>query len=124
MQTQQPRSMPGRNKTKPHSIRMTESLWLSAKRRADEEQKSMNFVVGEFLDGYARGLVNLPRQAANHSTARRDPGHSIRATDELWLSAQRRARQEGLTMNEVVSAILDGYATGLMKQFIATKKAS
>lgn len=131
MQSQTHRAKPGAARTKPHSIRTTESLWLSAKRRADGEDVTMGYMITELMEGYARGLMTLPKDAGAKSTAKREPGHSVRATDELWANAKRAASSEGLTMNDVVERILSGYARGLMdlprvtKTFTATaKKAS
>jgi hypothetical protein len=102
-------------KTKPHSIRTTESLWLSAKRRADGEGYKINFVVIELLEGYAAGALKLPTpQKVGDSTAKRVPGHSVRSTDALWNSARRRAAGDGLNMNDVITAILGGYSRGLL----------
>lgn len=116
-------------KTRPHSVRTTESLWLAAKRRTDQEGVSMTYMITELLDGYQRGLMKLPRAVAGDSTAKRQPVHSVRTTDALWASAKRRADDEGLTMNDVVTAILQGYSRGLMdlprvtKSFVQTKTA-
>jgi len=115
--------------TTSHSVRTTESLWLSAKRRADSEGVSMGHMVTELMDGYSRGLVTLPKELNGKSTAKREPGHSVRTPDTLWSAAKRAAGQDGLTMNDVIERILDGYARGLMdlpkltKTFVATKKA-
>lgn len=122
--------MTQRGKTKPHSVRTTESQWLSAKRRADDEGVTMGHMITELMEGYARGLMDLPKTAAGKSTAKREPKHSVRTTDELWASASRRAASEGITMNDVVEGILSGYTRGLMnlpkvtKTFVATKAAS
>lgn len=43
-----------------HSVRCTDELWTRAKRRADHEGVSMNFVVSQILEGYAAGLMDLP----------------------------------------------------------------
>jgi hypothetical protein len=50
---------------------------------------------------------------------RRNPGavgtvHSIRCTDDLWKAAKDRADQEGVTMNYVITEIMEGYALGAM----------
>lgn len=116
--------------TRPHSVRTTESLWLSAKRRADQDGVSMTYMLSELLDGYQRGLVNLPARQVGDSTAKRESSHSIRTTDTLWTKAKARAKDSGLTMNEVVVAILQGYSRGLMdlpkvtKSFITTKPST
>lgn len=130
MQSQTHRARPGGARTTPHSVRTTESLWLSAKRRADSEGVTMGYMITELMEGYARGLMTLPKTKAGKTTAKREAGHSVRATDELWNATKRAAGQEGLTMNDVVESILSGYSRGLMdlpkvaKTFIATKKAA
>ncbi|QGZ16744.1 hypothetical protein PBI_DEWDROP_97 [Microbacterium phage Dewdrop] len=122
--------MATRSKTTPHSVRLRESLWVAAKRRADGENVTMAFMVNEIMDGYARGFLNLPKTDTAKSTEKREPNHSIRASDELWKKARSRASDEGLTMNDVVEKILSGYARGLLdmpkmtKTFISQKKAS
>lgn len=118
----------GSAKTRPHSVRTTESLWLSAKRRADQDGVSMTYMISEILDGYQRGLVNLPSANAGDSTAKRESSRSVRTTDDLWEAAKRRASDQGLTMNGVIVAILQGYSRGLVdlpkvtKSFITAKK--
>lgn len=117
-------------RTTPHSVRTTDSLWLSAERRARSEGVTMGFMVTELLEGYSRGILTLPKPSGAKSTAKRGAGHSIRTTNALWAAAKRAAATDGLTMNEVIERILDGYSRGLMdlpkvtKQFVATKKAS
>lgn len=107
--------------TTPHSVRTTESLWLSAKRRADSEGVSMAFMVTEIMDGYARGFLDLPKTTGGKSTEQRKPGHSIRAADDLWAKTKRRAASEGLTMNDVVEKILSGYTRGMLDMPKTTK---
>jgi len=129
MQTQRktgPRSMP----TSPHSVRCTESLWLSASRRAASDGVKINYAVNELLEGYGRGLLSVPPSGSlGKSTARTGASHSIRTPDNIWAAAQRRAASESRTMNDVVVAIMEGYSRGLMdlprvtKQYVR-KKAS
>lgn len=130
MQTQTHRARPGTAKTKPHSVRTTESLWLGAARRAKEEGVTTNYAITELMEGYARGYLKLPKLSQLPSTtAPREPGHSVRATDELWNTTKRAADSDNLTMNDVVTLILHGYSTGLMdlpkvtKSFVSNKTA-
>jgi hypothetical protein len=44
-----------------HSIRTTDELWAAAKRRADSEGTTMNTVINEIMEGYARGYIDLPK---------------------------------------------------------------
>jgi hypothetical protein len=89
---------------------------------------TMGYMITELMEGWVRGFVNLPaRGQFGDSTAKRLPGHSVRATDELWNAATRRAGDEGLTMNDVVESILAGYAHGMLdlpkvtKSFVTPK---
>jgi hypothetical protein len=59
MATKQPHQ-PG-NPTSVHSVRVSDSMWEAAKRRSKLEGVTMNFVVAQILEGYGRGLVDLPR---------------------------------------------------------------
>ncbi len=49
-------------RTSSHSVRASDELWLRARKRADAEGVSLNFVLNEILEGYARGMVNLPKK--------------------------------------------------------------
>ena len=57
------------NKTAAHSVRTTDELWTKAKRRAEAEGVTMNFVINEILEGYSRGLMNLPRVTKQYAPA-------------------------------------------------------
>ena len=39
-----------------------------------------------------------------------DPVRSVRCSDAKWEAAKRRARHEGVTMSQVLSLIIEGYA--------------
>lgn len=52
---------------------------------------------------------------------KRTSTHSIRCTEELWTAARRRANKEGVTMNHVMTEILEGYATGRVDLPTVTK---
>lgn len=45
---------------------------------------------------------------------RPDPVRSVRISDEVWERARRRAVHEGVTMSDVMSTIVHGYAQGLV----------
>jgi hypothetical protein len=47
-------------KTKPHSVRTTDELWATAKKRAEFEGVTMSHVINELLEGWAHGLLDLP----------------------------------------------------------------
>lgn len=53
--------------------------------------------------------------------------HSVRCTEGLWKAAKRRAMFEGVTMNFVMSSILEGYAANQMdlpkvtREFVPTR---
>ena len=130
MQSQAHRARPGQAPTKPHSVRCLEETWIKAKRQSDLDDVTMNYAITELLEGYARGFLNLPMAGIKKpkSGAERAAAHSIRCTDELWNSAKRRAKSEGITMNDVIVGIMDAYARGLMnlptvtKSFVRTKE--
>lgn len=44
-----------------HSVRTTDELWEMAKQRAAKDGVSLNHVVNEILEGYAKGVLDLPR---------------------------------------------------------------
>lgn len=44
-----------------HSVRVHDEIWSKAKRRAESEGTTVNGVVEEILEGYGRGLLNLPK---------------------------------------------------------------
>jgi len=43
------------------SVRVADDLWEKARRRATYEGVTMSQVLYDFVDGYARGLVDRPR---------------------------------------------------------------
>lgn len=45
----------------PRSIRVPDKVWNAAKRRAKSEGTTPSYVVNMFLEGYANGMLNLPR---------------------------------------------------------------
>lgn len=54
-----------------HSVRTKDELWSAAKRRADAEGITMNSVIEEILEGYARGLLNLPKVTKTYAGVKR-----------------------------------------------------
>lgn len=56
------RTNPSTNATSAsHSVRTTDELWEMARQRAAKDGVSLNYVINEILEGYARGMLNLPR---------------------------------------------------------------
>lgn len=53
----------------PHSFRCTDATWEKAKARASEDGVPMNYVVEQFLIGYAQGMLNLPQVKVSFSSA-------------------------------------------------------
>lgn len=51
----------GKGPKKSHSVRVHEDVWAAARRRAESEGTTINGVVEEIIEGYSRGLVNLPK---------------------------------------------------------------
>lgn len=43
------------------SVRAPIEVWESASARAESEGVTMNHALGELLEGYARGMISLPR---------------------------------------------------------------
>lgn len=44
-----------------HSIRCYDSVWEAARRRATEEGTNVNHVINTILEGYGKGLINMPK---------------------------------------------------------------
>jgi hypothetical protein len=55
------KAKPAAERKAAHSIRTTDSRWAAAKRRADADGTTVSEVMDELLDGYGRGLINLPK---------------------------------------------------------------
>lgn len=54
---------PGSNRgkaTSPHSFRTTDDVWEKAKYRAKKDGVPMNYVIEQFVIGYASGALQLP----------------------------------------------------------------
>jgi predicted DNA binding CopG/RHH family protein len=51
-----------------HSVRTSDQLWAAARRRAETEGLTINKVIEELLEGYARGLVNLPKVTKTYTS--------------------------------------------------------
>lgn len=55
------RTKAGAGPKQSHSVRVHDDIWAAAKRRAATEGTTVNGVVEEILEGYGRGLINLPK---------------------------------------------------------------
>jgi hypothetical protein len=53
--------MPVQRRDSLHSIRCNDEAWAAAKERAHSEGFPINRVLEEFLEGYAKGDLSLPR---------------------------------------------------------------
>jgi hypothetical protein len=51
-------------------VRTSDELWAAARRRAESEGMTINGVVEELLEGYARGLLNLPKVTKTYAPVR------------------------------------------------------
>ena len=51
-----------------HSIRCHNDVWEEAKRRAKLEGTVINTVLEEILEGYGKGLINLPKVTKSYAT--------------------------------------------------------
>ncbi len=49
------------------SVRVSEAVWESARRRATYEGVTMSHVMLSFVEGYAKGLVDLPRVTVQYA---------------------------------------------------------
>lgn len=50
-----------RSKSESHSVRSDRALWAKARSRAVREGYNMNQVINELLEGYARGVIHMPK---------------------------------------------------------------
>ena len=63
---------PAGSKSDPvRSVRMSDAIWESARRRATYDGVTMSHVLVTFMEGYALGLIDLPRISVNFSEAHR-----------------------------------------------------
>lgn len=49
------------SRTESHSVRTERTLWAKARARATREGYKMNTVINELLEGYARGVIHMPK---------------------------------------------------------------
>jgi len=97
----------------PHAIRCSDARWMKAQRRAESEGVTMTLMISELLDGYGRGLVKLPPAGLGpKEVGPREASRSIRATNQLWDLAKKKASVKSLAMNQVVNLIIEGYGNG------------
>lgn len=94
---------------KSHSVRIHDDPWQRGRERAAREGYNINQVVGEILEGYASGLVNLP--VIKKALGARN-SHSVSVHNQVWAKARSRAKSEGSNVNAVVEIIVMGYAYG------------
>lgn len=57
--------------TSTHSYRCTPELYEATQRRADLEGVAVNAVITEIMEGYARGLIDLPRITKAYTSPRK-----------------------------------------------------
>lgn len=50
------------------SVRVPEDVWQSAKRRATYEGVTMSHVLASIVEGYAQGLLDLPKITVSYSS--------------------------------------------------------
>ncbi len=55
------RTKAGAGPKQSHSVRVHDVVWAAARRRAQSEGTTVNGVVEEILEGYGRGLIDLPK---------------------------------------------------------------
>ena len=56
-----------------HSVRAEDELWAKAKRRAESQGYTINHVINEILEGYARGLINMPKVVKQYAATSAPP---------------------------------------------------
>lgn len=56
------------------SVRVPEEAWEKARRRANYEGLTMSNVIAQIVDGYAAGLLDLPKHVITYQPARRPLG--------------------------------------------------
>lgn len=72
METDQRPPAPGQRRREPttsHSFRCADSVWEKAKKRAAEDDVPMNYVIEQFIIGYAEEKLNLPRVVIEYEQA-------------------------------------------------------
>lgn len=65
-----PRRPNGSKQVPVRSVRVPEDIWEAAKRRATYEGVTMSTVMYEFVEGYAKGLVDLPKVTITYTPPR------------------------------------------------------
>ena len=53
-----------------HSIRVHDELWESARIRAESDGIQINTAIGELLEGYARGLIDITKVTQAYQRSR------------------------------------------------------
>lgn len=53
------------------SVRVGDDLWEAAKRRAAYEGVTMSHVLLSIIEGYAQGLIDMPKVVVSYQPARR-----------------------------------------------------
>lgn len=59
--------------TSSHSLRCTDALWSRSTARAKRDGVQINTVLRELLEGYSRGLIDLPKVTKQYSATRTEP---------------------------------------------------
>lgn len=53
-----------------HGIRVVDPVWAAAKRRATADDVTLNYATSLLLEGYAKGLIDLPRIVKQYKPSR------------------------------------------------------
>jgi hypothetical protein len=59
------------------SVRISDELWERAQRRAAYEGVTMSKVLYQIVEGYAAGLVNLPKVQVSYGTVVKQDGEAV-----------------------------------------------
>lgn len=54
--------------TSVRSVRVGDDVWQAARKRAAKEDVTINYVLGQILEGYARNLLDLPTVTKTYAT--------------------------------------------------------
>ena len=54
--------------TSVRSVRVGDDVWQAARKRADKEGVTINYVLGQILEGYSQDLLDLPTVTKTYAT--------------------------------------------------------
>lgn len=108
-----PRQLVG--KMPPRSMRISDEVWERSKTRASYEGFTVSHVIYTLLEGYSKGLINVPAKAEKPPRKLRSAplgSRTVRVPDDIWEKCKIRASFDKTTISNVVYVLLDGYSRG------------